>query len=173
MLVDPRDYERLSDRSEMLRVARAIGAVNRVLPEKRFILMGPGRWGSRGDIRLGVPVTYADICHSALLVEIARRKGSYLPDVSFGTHFFNDLVESGIAYLPLYPDEDGVIWNERFLRESVNVLGEIAPEWEDMAGVVRVIDIASVADGALLQVVMDGDEDEALAYLAPRGSSSS
>ena len=97
----------LEKREEMLRVARAVGAVNKALPQRRFLMMGPGRWGSRGDIKLGVPVTYADICHTSILVEIARKKGSYLPDVSFGTHFFNDLVESGINYLPLYPDDSG------------------------------------------------------------------
>ena len=67
--------------------------------------MGPGRWGSRGDIKLGVSVTYADINNTAMLIEIARRTGNYVPDLSFGTHFFQDLVEAQIRYLPLYPDE--------------------------------------------------------------------
>ncbi len=166
VLVDPRDYESLATREEMLRVARAVGAVNKLLPEKRFLLMGPGRWGSRGDIKLGVPVTYADICHTTILVEIARKKGSYVPDVSFGTHFFNDLVESGIHYLPLYPDDDEVVWNEDFLDGSVNCLAEIVPDYADMAGVVRVIRVADAADGKLLQVIMDAEADRALAFLA-------
>jgi hypothetical protein len=129
--------------------------------------MGPGRWGSRGDIRLGVPVTYADICRTALLVEIARKRGAYLPDVSFGTHFFNDLVESRISYLPLYPDEQGVVWNEAFLRGAPNALAELVPKYADMAETVRVIDVRAVSDGLLLQVIMDGESDAALAYLAP------
>jgi len=168
VLVDPRDYEKLESRERMLRVARAVGAVNKALPMRRFLLMGPGRWGSRGDIRLGVPVTYADICHTALLVEIARKKGSYVPDVSFGTHFFNDLVESGIHYLPLYPDEPGVVWNEDFLLGSPNRLAEVAPEYADMEDVVRVIRVPDVADGMLLDVVMDAEADKALAFLAER-----
>ena len=167
VLVDPRDYEQLPTREDMLRVARAIGFLNRALPPRKFILMGPGRWGSRGDIRLGVPVSYADICHTAMLVEIARQKGSYLPDVSFGTHFFNDLVESRIGYLPLYPDEPDVVWNEEFLRGSANALADLAPEFADMASTVRVIDVSAVSDGLLAQVIMDGETDRALAFLAP------
>jgi hypothetical protein len=143
-----------------------VGAINKVLPAQRFILMGPGRWGSRGDIRLGVPVTYADISRAAVLIEIARKKGSYLPDVSFGTHFFNDLVESGIHYLPLYPDDAGVVWNEEFLTGSDNCLHEILPHFADMAEVVRVIRVADAANGKLLQLVMDAEADRALAYLA-------
>jgi hypothetical protein len=168
VLVDPRDYERLETPQQMRHVARAIGAVNKALPQRKFLLMGPGRWGSRGDIRLGVPVTYSDICHTSVLVEIARQKGSYVPDVSFGTHFFNDLVESGIHYLPLYPDDPEVVWNERFLEGSDNCLAEVAPEFADMADVVRVIRVADEADGMLLQLVMDAEADSALAFLAER-----
>jgi hypothetical protein len=151
----------------MIRVARAVGAVNKALPQRRFLLMGPGRWGSRGDIKLGVPVTYADICHTSILVEIARQKGSYLPDVSFGTHFFNDLVESGINYLPLYPDDPEVVWNEEFLNNSPNCLAEVAPEYADMENVVRVIHVPAVTNGECLQVIMDAETDQALAFLAP------
>jgi pyruvate,water dikinase len=170
VLVDPRDYEALETREQMLRVARAVGAVNKALPQKKFLLMGPGRWGSRGDIKLGVPVTYADICHTTVLVEIARQKGSYVPDVSFGTHFFNDLVESGIHYLPLYPDDPEVVWNDDFLLGSANCLAEVVPEYADVEGVVRVIRVADAADGLLLQLIMDAEADKALAFLAePQG----
>jgi pyruvate,water dikinase len=167
VLIDPRDYDGLETREAMLRVARAVGAVNKALPPRRFLLMGPGRWGSRGDIRLGVAVTYADISRTAVLVEIARKKGSYLPDVSFGTHFFNDLVESHIHYLPLYPDDPNVVWNEDFLNHSPSCLAEVVPEYADMADVLRVIRVADVAPGMLLQLVMDAEADKALAYLAP------
>jgi hypothetical protein len=170
VLVDPRDYESLETREEMMRVARAVGAINKALPLRRFLLMGPGRWGSRGDIKLGVPVTYADISHTSILVEIARQKGSYLPDVSFGTHFFNDLVESGINYLPLYPDDPEVIWNEVFLNQSPNSLAGVVPEFADMEGVVRVIHVPEVAKGKYLQVIMDAEADKALGFLAkPQG----
>jgi hypothetical protein len=166
VIIDPRDYEALGSRDEMLRVARAVGAVNKALPQRRFLLMGPGRWGSRGDIKLGVPVSYADICRTALLVEIARKKGSYVPDVSFGTHFFNDLVESGIHYLPIYPDDPGVVWNDGFLNRSNNCLAEVAPDYADMDSVVRVIHVPEVSNGECLQVIMDAEADKALGFLA-------
>jgi hypothetical protein len=167
VLIDPRDYEKLPTREDMLRVGRTVSALNQILPARRFILMGPGRWGSRGDIRLGVPVTYSDISHTAMLVEIARQRGSYLPDVSFGTHFFNDLVESKIAYLPVYPDDKRVVWNDEFLCGSPNALAEMAPAFADMAHVVRVIHVPEVAGGRLLHIVMDAEADRALAFLAP------
>ncbi len=167
VVIDPRDYEQLPSREAMLRVAKAVGAINRELKPKTFILIGPGRWGSRGDIRLGVPVTYVDICHTTMLLEVARKKGSYVPDVSFGTHFFQDLIEAEITYLPLYPDEEGTIWNEEFLNNSPNALAEIVPKYADLEEVVKIVDVRKVSDGRFLHVIMDGEAERALAFLGP------
>ncbi len=163
--VDPEAYAALPDEASMSAVGRAVGRLNRTLPRRRFALMGPGRWGSRGDIRLGVRVTYSDISNTALLVEIARRKGSYVPDLSFGTHFFQDLVEASIRYLPLYPDERGVHFAESFLLSSPNALASVLPEEARMEGVVRVIDVRAASDGRVLRVLMNAEDDEALGYL--------
>ncbi len=164
--VDPDGYGRLP--LDRLRdVGRAVGRLNRLLPKRRFILMGPGRWGSRGDIRLGVPVTYADISNTSVLVEIARQKGGYVPDLSFGTHFFQDLVESDIRYLPLYPDDADVVFHEELLRQAPNALARLLPEFADLEGVLRVIDLSAATDGMVLQVLMNADLGQAVAVLAP------
>ena len=96
--VDPYKYNELATQPELAAVGRIVGRLNKILPRRQFILMGPGRWGSRGDIRLGVSVTYSDINNTAMLIEIARKQRDYTPDPSFGTHFFQDLVE---AFHPL------------------------------------------------------------------------
>ncbi len=164
--VDPEGYGQLGSREEMLAVGRAVGQLNKVLPKRKFILMGPGRWGSRGDIKLGVSVTYVDICNTSMLVEIARRKGSYVPDLSFGTHFFQDLVESQIRYLPLYPDEEAIVFHERFFTDSPNVLCEFAPEHRELEHVVRVIDVPATCDGDVLRVLLNAELGRALGVLS-------
>lgn len=161
--VDPSAYAGLAAREDMVAVGRAVGKLNRLLPKRQFVLMGPGRWGSRGDIRLGVPVTYSDINNTAMLIEIARRKGDYTPDLSFGTHFFQDLVEAGIRYLPLYPDEDGAAFNEDFLLRAPNLLAELAPEYAHLSQVIRAIDVAAATDNLTVCVLMNAELDEAVA----------
>ncbi len=163
--VDPEAYAALPDEASMLAVGRAVGRLNRSLPRRSFALLGPGRWGSRGDIQLGVRVTYSDISNTSLLVEVARRKGSYVPDLSFGTHFFQDLVEASIRYLPLYPDDHGVVFDEDFLARSPNALSAILPDAASLEEVVRVIDVGAVSRGRVLRVLMNAEEDEAIAYL--------
>jgi hypothetical protein len=164
--VDPQKYDELSDRSELLAVGRAVSRLNKLLPKRQFILMGPGRWGSRGDIKLGVSVTYSDINNTAMLIEIARKQGNYLPDLSFGTHFFQDLVEANIRYLPLYPDDPGIIFNEHFLQRSPSILPELLPEYDYLADTVRLIDIPRGANGMILQIMMNAELDEAIGILS-------
>jgi len=162
--VDPSRYNAVPTRQRRLEMARVIGRINRKLAARSFVLIGPGRWGSN-DIRLGVPVRYADISRCCLLIEVAKQTDGFRPEVSFGTHFFQDLVESNIGYLPLYPDEPGNRFNEPFLCQSRNVVSEIVPDDADFAEDVRVIDVPAAADGRRLTVAMDGRTDEALAYL--------
>ncbi len=168
--VDPEAYSKLPSHDDMVQVADAISRLNGILPRRSFVLMGPGRWGSRGDITLGVGVTYSGINNTQMLIEIARQKGSYVPDLSFGTHFFQDLVEAKIRYLALFPDEEGIIFNEGFFREVSNMLPVLLPEYGHLQQVVRVIDVEQASGGLELQVMMDGIKEQALGFLAEKSA---
>ena len=163
--VDPLQYDALPNMEELIQVGRVVGDLNQKLPRQKFILMGPGRWGSRGDIKLGVRVGYSDINNTAMLIEVAKKKKDYVPELSFGTHFFQDLVEAGIRYLPLYPDEKGAVFNQEFFDNSPNALRKLLPQARNLEQVVKVIHLPKTADGATLTVYMDGDREQALAAL--------
>ena len=164
--VDPLKYAEISDRNKLLQIGRAVGKLNKTLPKRKFILMGPGRWGSRGDIKLGVSVTYSDINNSTMLVEIARKKGNYVPDLSFGTHFFQDLVEANIRYLPLYPDDAGIIFNEAFFHNSKNIFADLVHEFDHLEDIIKVIDVASTTGGMVLKILMNADTEQAVGMFA-------
>ena len=168
--VEPDKYAEIAELQDMASVGLAVGKLNKLLPRRQFILMGPGRWGSRGDIRLGVRVTYSDINNTAMIIEVARKKGNYVPDVSFGTHFFQDLVESGIRYLPLYPDDPGVKFNEGFLLSAPNRLLDFLPEFAHLADALHVVDVPEASGGKVLRVLMNADREKAVAMLADPGA---
>ncbi|MCX6160001.1 MAG: PEP/pyruvate-binding domain-containing protein, partial [Ignavibacteriae bacterium] len=69
--VDPDGYNNISELQELKDVGKAVSRLNKILPKRQFILIGPGRWGSRGDIKLGVNVTYSDINNTSVLIEVA------------------------------------------------------------------------------------------------------
>lgn len=170
--VDPKKYSEIADYETLKEVGKTVGRLNRILPKHQFILMGPGRWGSRGDIKLGVSVTYSQINNTSMLIEIARKTKDYVPDLSFGTHFFQDLVEANIRYLPLYPDEEGIFFNEAFFDESENVLKSFLPDCSAVEDAVRVIDIPATTGGLVMQVLMNGEINKAVAlFTEPTGFS--
>jgi predicted nucleotidyltransferase len=172
--VDPERYAELPDHKSLTDVARAVGRLNKLLPKRQFILLGPGRWGSRGDIKLGVNVTYSDINNTSLLMEIARKTGDYLPELSFGTHFFQDLVEADIRYLPVYADDSETIFDELFLRRAQNLLPTILPEFSHLEDTLRVVDLAKETNGEILRVLMNAELGEAVGLLTraePRAKS--
>ena len=162
--VEPHDYDQIPTAEIKTEVARVVGRLNHALQDNVFILMGPGRWGSN-DINLGVRVTYADINHARALVEIARQKDGYTPEVSYGTHFFQDLTEDSIAYVPLYPDEPDVIFNEEFFSQARNSLVEILPECSEFERWVRVIDVPRNTGGGRLRLMTDANTDRGLAFI--------
>jgi hypothetical protein len=162
--VDPEVYGRIGDRSTKLEIGRVVGRLNKRLENERFILMGPGRWGS-SNIDLGVKITYADIYNTRILAEIAMVKEGETPEVSYGTHFFQDLVESGIYPLPLYPDSKGAIFSRAFLDGAPNALPELLPADAPYASYIKVIDVPNAAGGRCLEIVMNGEQEQALAYL--------
>jgi len=161
--VDPARYGNIDSRERRVAIARTIGRLNHRLEARKFILIGPGRWGSN-DITLGVPVSFADINRTHMLIEVARPQFGFSPEVSFGTHFFQDLVESNIHYLPLYPEEPNTRFNEELLLQSPNKLPELLPDDAEFEKAIRVVHLPSVSNRRKLTIAMDGEHDEALAY---------
>ncbi len=147
------------------RLGRVVGKLNHhpQLAESVLMMMGPGRWGSN-NIELGVNVTYADISNTSALVEVARERGGQTPEVSFGTHFFQDLVEDGILYVPVYPDRSESRFNSEFFQEGPDTLEDLLPEAADVAGSLRVIDVRRCA-GTTACLVTDPAQHRAVCYL--------
>jgi hypothetical protein len=162
--IDPVAYDQIIDPLTKVQVARVVGQLNQALKGQKFILMGPGRWGS-SNINLGVKVSYADIDHASVLIEVALAQGGHAPEASYGTHFFQDLVEAQIYPLPLYPDDPGTFFNAAFFNQAHNVLGSLLPDCAGYSDWVKVIDVLESAGGRLAEIVMNGEEEKALGYL--------
>ena len=147
-----------------LELARVVGRINKALEGTVFILMGPGRWGST-NADLGVHITYGDINNTRVLVEIALPRGEGIPEVSYGTHFFQDLVEARIYPLPLFPAQPGTVFNRAFFQNAANILNSLSPQDAPYAEYVQVIDVPSVSQGRHIDLIMDEEKSIALAYL--------
>jgi hypothetical protein len=125
--------------------------------------MGPGRWGT-SNIALGVNVRYADIDNAAVLVEVALEEAGHVPEVPYGTHFFQDLVEGQIIYLPVYPDDADSEFEKEFFETAPNDLLEVLPSAGDYQSVLRLIDVFKTTGGAFVRVVADPQRNEAVCF---------
>jgi pyruvate, water dikinase len=168
VFIDPREYDAIPTMEMKGSLGRLVGRINEhhQVKEGKVIMMGPGRWGS-SNINLGVNVSYSDIDNVAVLVEIAREDAGHVPEVSYGTHFFQDLVEAQVIYLPLYPDKPKAQFNQTFLDSAPNVLLELIPDAGDFAKYVHVIDVPAAASGAYVQLVADPQTQRAVCFLDP------
>jgi len=150
--VDPQAYVE-TPISQKYSIARLIGKLNRQIVSREItptILFGPGRWGTTTP-SLGVPVNFAEINKIAVLVEIAYEGGNLMPELSFGTHFFQDLVESDIFYVALFPQKENVVFNKDNLLETPNLLTDLFPEEHKYEDVVNVYDLNT----SQLQIMCD------------------
>ncbi|HPF20980.1 MAG TPA: hypothetical protein PLC88_06540 [Syntrophomonas sp.] len=144
IFVQPEAYIALSIHDKY-RVARLVGRLNRLFDareEHPYMLMGPGRWGSSTP-SLGVPVSFAEICHASVLVEVAREEDGLMPELSFGTHFFQDLVETRIFYVALFPGREKIMFHPALLAAYRNEFADWLPEYAIWEEVIKVYDISA------------------------------
>lgn len=165
LYIDPHKYQKAS-RAVKQALGPIVGRINssKLLQQGNLVLLGPGRWGS-SNLDLGVNVGYADINNVSVLVEIARVEGGHRPEVSYGTHFFQDLVEAQIIYLPLYPDASQHYFNEVLFAKAANHLGAVLPEYKEYQHVVTLVDLFSIRSGMYANVAADPISRIALAFL--------
>jgi hypothetical protein len=140
--VEPRSYSALPE-SGKYNIARAIGELNRRVENRDALptlLLGPGRWGTTTP-SLGVPVSFAEINNTAVLGEMAFATANAIPELSFGTHFFQDLVESNIFYFALFPDNKENFLNKTLLGSLPNTFKHLMPVYAKYENVIKVYDL--------------------------------
>lgn len=138
-------------------VARKLGELNSLLRDEHTILLGPGRWGTTTP-SLGVPVHFMEINRFDCIAELAYSSHGLRPELSYGSHFFQDLVEAGTFYVALYPGEEGCVLDEALFEECENVYSKLIrlEPGDAMSEVIRVFDLGE--SGAILYSEVESQE---------------
>ncbi|MDD3178918.1 MAG: PEP/pyruvate-binding domain-containing protein [Opitutaceae bacterium] len=133
-------YARLPERDRYA-VARLIGRLNQQHPadDRGLMLIGPGRWGTHSP-SLGIPVSFGEISRASIICEVVAMHERLIPDVSLGTHFFNDLVEHDMLYVAYFPNRASNMLDAEWFARAPSRLLELEPSAKALADVVRVID---------------------------------
>lgn len=164
LFVSPEEYFKLSTQAQRTKLERAIGQLNAALEGKTFIAIGPGRWGTSTP-DLGVHVAYGDIYNARSLVELSGESVGTSPEPSFGTHFFQDLMEAQIYPLAIFLDDADVLFNHDFFYQTPNRVGDFISVDEGTLRTLCLIAVADFRPDHHIDLVMDGQEGRAVAYL--------
>ena len=168
--VDPSAYIHLSQQ-EKHEVARIIGKLNVQFCNKKTdftMLMGPGRWGTSTP-SLGVPVRFSEINQMSALCEISYPGGNLMPELSYGSHFFMDLIEGQTYYIALFCEKSGVLFQVGLLQRRPNQLTQMLPEAEKYSHAVFVYEI----EDDTLMLEADVFSQKLVCYFNTSGSGSS
>jgi len=166
IFVEPQAYFALQTATERRALRHVISQLNTRLEQDGFICVGPGRWGTTNP-DLGVQVGFSDIFNAEALVELTGEGMGVAPEPSFGTHFFQDLMEARIYPLALYLDDEDIIFNRAFFYETPNRLAQVLPEAGMFEHVLHLIDVEDFRPGHRLSLTMDDEAGRAVAYLEP------
>ena len=110
---------------------------------KKLLLMVPGRIGTTSP-ELGVPTSFADISEFEAICEISNSEAGYNPELSYGSHFFQDLVESGILYNAIFENEKTKIFNMELLEECKNIVSDFDPKYDELQDVIRIYEVGDL-----------------------------
>ena len=140
--VDPVKYYSMPYQDKN-KVAVAIGKINWEMrgKGKHQLLLVPGRIGTSSP-ELGVPTTFSDISEFDAVCEIADSKVGYNPELSYGSHFFQDLVESGILYNAIFENGKTLVFNAKMLEEFKNCFDDEESEFYELREIISVYDVS-------------------------------
>ena len=164
LFVSPEGYFSLTNPAERNRLERAIGRINTALKDETFICVGPGRWGTSTP-DLGVSIAYGDIYHTLALVELTGKGVGPDLEPSFGTHFFQDLMEAHIYPLNVNMDDRDCIFRRDFFYKTPNHLVDFLPAEAVLQRSLRLIKVADFHPGNSLSLVMNDVLGKAVAFL--------
>ncbi len=140
--VDPSAYYNLPY-AKKNSVAKVIGKMNWNYrgAGKHMMLIVPGRVGTSSP-ELGVPTTFADISGFEVLCEVSVSDAGYNPELSYGSHIFQDLVEADILYTAVFENAHTKTYCPEKLMKLPNLLAELLPDAAELENVVRICDVS-------------------------------
>lgn len=163
--IKPSMYSKLNQ-SECYEVARILGKIthHEENDNKKIMLLGPGRWGTTTP-SLGIPVAFSEINKVSVLCEIAFMHDELIPDLSLGTHFYNDLVEMDMTYLGLMPQRSDTQLHEDLILNTPNIFEKLLPDKQKWADIIHVVSSTSNDVYKKMFLYVDAIKHEAICYL--------
>ena len=141
--IDPIKYYNMPYKKKY-EIKKALSDVNWYFKgqDKKLLLLTPGRICTSSP-ELGVPSAFADISEFSVIAEVSETKAGYIPELSYGSHIFQDLVEAGILYTAVFESGYTKAYHPDMLEENIpDITEEITQQPEENVGILKVYDVS-------------------------------
>ncbi len=141
VLVDAYEYYNYPY-NKKVEVANIIGTINNYYKNTNMnmMLIVPGRIGTSSP-ELGVPVKFSDISEFDIICELEYSKAGYSPELSFGSHMFQDLVEADILYCAIEENHKTISYQPDILNNKDNLIRKIIPQYKAYESMIKVYEL--------------------------------
>ena len=138
--IDPKGYGAYPY-NKKAQLAGAVGRVNQHYrgSGKGLMLLTPGRLGTSSP-ELGVPLSFGDISNFSVVCEVSDLQAGFMPELSYGSHMFQDLVEAEIAYGAVWGNEKTAVYQPELLNRWEDLFPALCPELPELYGMIRVFE---------------------------------
>jgi hypothetical protein len=114
IFLDPRKFDKMKTEEMAVEIELMNEKMRR--QKKEYILIGPGRWGSR-DKFIGIPVKWSQISNARVIVETDL--SDFPLDASLGSHFFHNVTSMGVGYFSIHSGGKNFIQYDLMLQQKV------------------------------------------------------
>lgn len=115
-----------------------IRTLNRELADASFVFFSRRRFGV-ADNGPGIRVKFADVQNAAALIELSDPKTGEVNDFPGGTQFYSNMIEIGIAYIPVFLGSRNTLIDWSFFETQPNVVRQFIDLPNEYRGMIRVL----------------------------------
>ena len=116
VFVDPDTFDKAKTQEMAVEMDKINAEMGR--EGKKYILIGPGRWGTR-DRWIGVPVAWPQISNAKVIVETSLE--GFPLDASSGSHFFHNVTSMNVGYFCVQPEMSDSFIRFDVLKQQENI----------------------------------------------------
>lgn len=140
VIVDPKNYYETPYNTKTS-IASIIGKINQQIKDKNALLLVPGRIGTSSP-ELGVPVNYTEVSQFKAICEVAYSLAGYNPELSYGSHMFQDLVEADVFYAAINENHNTKLYRPEILSDYHDLYDQMFPDHPEYHPVIQIYDLA-------------------------------
>ncbi len=142
VMVNPVEYYNMKY-NDKYKIAKILGELNWHFRSagKHLMLLVPGRICTSSP-ELGVPTAFSEISSFDMICEISESRVGYMPELSYGSHIFQDMVEGKILYSAVFENEKTPIFKPEKITNLQNIITKYSSMGDELKNIIGLYNVS-------------------------------